>query len=218
MSSKPDHRPVFRFRIADLLLVVASLAVLLSLCISLNRLYESGDAQEGLGSRLRMVDGQPEAVGAYVLIFEDGTVLFTRKQSYVASLKKSFSAQILVLFALVFWLHRRFHQRGKPQVSLRSLGMIMASVVAFCLDAGLTPLDLDVASGVSEFMFYLSLLLLLAAGASLGYDALPTWAGIALGLLVGLVMATLALPCGSRHWIDDECVTRWRGAGGGGQF
>lgn len=182
MSSGPSHRRVFRFRIVDLLLLLAGVAVSISLYISAKRLSATRYAQRGLRSELRIVDGVPDAVGIRCYWLDDGTVL-TRSQ--VTLLKVAVVVQVTALAAVAVWVYRRF--RLWARLSIRSVVLSILGMVLLYIQYASVPLDSPVVSSIAYFLAWL------VPGASLGYDLGRSRDGIAIGALIGALLGGLLL-------------------------
>jgi hypothetical protein len=144
MSSASDRRRGFRFSVASLLVLVAAIAVAISLCISTARLFQTLEATTVLGSEIRIIDGKPNAVCVPVSMLKDGTVV---PNWHATSLKIALAIQVLVLVAIAYYLYRqvrpwrgrRRRRAEKPgtarrisiQFSLRTAIVLVAAVSAF---------------------------------------------------------------------------------------
>lgn len=182
MSSERDHQKPFRFKVADLLLLLACVAVPISLCISVEKLIEILYASGGLRSEIRMVDGAPDAVGIRYYRLDDGTIL---TNSQVPLLKVALVIQVLALVAIGVWVYRRF--RLRERLTIRSVLLsILGMVLLYSLYVSV-PLDSMVVSSIVYFLAWL------APGASLGYDLCRSRRGITIGLLVGAWLCGLLL-------------------------
>ncbi len=181
MSSGSSHRRVFRFKIADLLLVIACIAVSISLYISAKRYIGTRNAYRGLGSEIRIVDGVPNAVCIQTYCLRDGTVL---TESQVTLLKVALVVEASALVAIAVWVYRRFFRLTK--LSIRSVLLSILGVTLLYVLYVSVPLAPMVA-----LIGYFSAWLL--PSASLGYDLCRSRRGIFIGLLIGASLAGLLL-------------------------
>lgn len=182
MSSGSSHRRVFRFKVADLLLLLACVAVPISLCASVEKLGEILHASRGLRSEIRIVDGVPDAVAIRYYRLDDGTTL---TNSQVSLLKVALVVQVVAMVAIGVWGCRRFRLRSR--LSIRSRLLVILGMVLLCALVASVPLDSMFVASVVYFSAWL------LPGASLGYDLCRSRRGIVIGLLVGALLGGLLL-------------------------
>ena len=106
----------FRIRLADLLLYMALVAVLVSLCASVPQLLRLKGSASALTSETRIVDGKSDVVAVSARLLEDGNVIPNWR---IRPLKIAVAIQFLVLLAVAVSLGVRSHLR---RVRLRPEG------------------------------------------------------------------------------------------------